>query len=62
MKGVITMADKKKKSGIFGLIKESLTQTGGCCGPGESCGCTPSKDGGDKKEGQKDNPKDNSKK
>ncbi len=56
------MADKKKKSGIFGLIKESLTQTGGCCGPGESCGCTPSKDGGDKKEGQKDNPKDNSKK
>jgi len=39
------MADKKKKSGIFGLIKESLNQTGGCCGPGETCGsdCSPPK-------------------
>lgn len=55
MKGVIKMADKKKKSGIFGLIKESLKQTGGCCGPGESC--TPSKVSDGKKEGQKDNPK-----
>lgn len=53
------MTDKKKKSGVWGLIKESLTQTGGCCGPGESCGpsCTPSKDAGGKKEGQKDTPK-----
>ena len=39
------MAEKKKKSGIFGLIKESLNQTGGCCGPGETCGpdCAPPK-------------------
>ncbi|WP_196598535.1 hypothetical protein [Pectinatus frisingensis] len=56
------MTDKKEKSGIWGLIKESLTQTGCGCGPG-GCGpsCEPSKDKG-KKEGQKDNPKDNSKK
>lgn len=57
MKGEITMTDKKKKLGIFGLIKESLKQTGGCCGPGESCGCTPSKVSDGKKKEQKDNPK-----
>ncbi len=29
---------EQKKKGIFSLIKDSLVQTGGCCGPGESCG------------------------
>lgn len=29
---------KKKKKGIFGAIRESMTKTGGCCGPGETCG------------------------
>lgn len=39
------MAEKKKKAGIFSLIRESLNQTGGCCGPGETCGpdCAPPK-------------------
>lgn len=30
--------DKKTKKGIFALIRESLTKTGGCCGAGETCG------------------------
>ena len=30
--------EKKKKKGIFGAIRESMTKTGGCCGPGETCG------------------------
>jgi hypothetical protein len=32
--------EKKKKKGLFSVIKESMTKTGGCCGPGESC-CGP---------------------
>ena len=28
----------KKKKGLFEFIKESMNKTGGCCGPGESCG------------------------
>ncbi len=53
------MADTKKKSGIWSLIKESLTQTGGCCGPGESCGpsCTPSKKENKAKEEKNDDQK-----
>lgn len=37
------MAENKKKQGIWSLIKESLNKSGGCCGPGESCGpkCAP---------------------
>jgi len=30
--------EKKKKKGLFSVIKESMTKTGGCCGPGETCG------------------------
>ena len=30
--------DKKKKKGLFSVIRESMTKTGGCCGPGETCG------------------------
>jgi hypothetical protein len=34
---------KKKKKGFFAMICESMTKTGGCCGPGESC-CGPAKE------------------
>ena len=27
----------EKKSGIFAVIWESMTKTGGCCGSGEDC-------------------------
>ena len=30
--------EKKKKKGFFSAIKESMLKTGGCCGPGETCG------------------------
>ena len=33
-------SEKKKKKGLFSVIRESMTKTGGCCGPGESC-CGP---------------------
>ena len=29
---------KNKKKGLFVTIKESMAKTGGCCGPGETCG------------------------
>lgn len=29
---------KAKKQGWLALVRESMTKTGGCCGPGESCG------------------------
>ena len=35
------MEENKKKKGILATIWESMTKTGGCCGPGESC-CGPS--------------------
>ena len=31
------METEKKKKGILATIWESMTKTGGCCGPGESC-------------------------
>ena len=40
----------KKKKGFFSMIWESMTKTGGCCGPGETCGgpvetcCGPAKE------------------
>ena len=34
--------NKKKKTGILAAIWESMTKTGGCCGSGESCGCSKS--------------------
>ncbi len=35
------METEKKKKGLLATIWESMTKTGGCCGPGESC-CGPS--------------------
>ena len=32
--------EAKKKKGFFSMIWESMTKTGGCCGPGETC-CGP---------------------
>jgi len=37
------METEKKKKGILATIWESMTKTGGCCGPGESC-CGPSEE------------------
>ena len=34
---------KKKGSGVLSAIWESMTKTGGCCGPGETC-CGPQDD------------------
>ena len=34
--------EKAKKKGWLATIRESMTKTGGCCGPGESC-CGPVK-------------------
>ena len=39
---------KKKKRGWLEAIRESMTKTGGCCGPGETC-CGPT-EGKDKEE------------
>lgn len=36
------METEKKKKGLLETIWESMTQTGGCCGGGQSCGCGPS--------------------
>jgi len=33
--------DSKRKKGLLAVIWESMTKTGGCCGSGESCGCSP---------------------
>ena len=30
--------ESKKKKGLLAVLWESLTKTGGCCGPGETCG------------------------
>ena len=38
------MQSEKKKKGLFSAIWESMTKTGGCCGSGESCGCSPQPD------------------
>ncbi|MHC4677191.1 MAG: hypothetical protein ACYTEK_00690 [Planctomycetota bacterium] len=38
------METKKKKKGLLAAIWESMTKTGGCCGPGESCCGPASKD------------------
>ena len=32
--------EKKKKKGFLSAIRESMNKTGGCCGTGESCGCS----------------------
>ncbi len=46
------MEDKKKnKKGLLSAIQESMDKTGGCCGPGETCG-------GSKKEDERKTDKD----
>lgn len=35
---VIKINNEKKKKGMLSVIKESMSKTGGCCGPGETCG------------------------
>lgn len=37
--------ERKKKKGLFAMIRESMSKTGGCCGPGETC-CGPAKEKG----------------
>ncbi|HDL64671.1 MAG TPA: hypothetical protein ENH12_04700 [Proteobacteria bacterium] len=32
--------EKAKKKGWLAAIRESMTRTGGCCGPGETCGAS----------------------
>jgi hypothetical protein len=47
---------ERKKKGIFSLLAmiwESMTKTGGCCGPGKSCGSTSNKSKMENKEKQK---------
>ena len=43
------MQNEKKRKGLFSMIWESMTKTGGCCGSGESCGCSPQPDNSKKK-------------
>ena len=43
------MANEKKKKGLLSIIWESMTKTGGCCGSGENCGCSPQQDNSKKK-------------
>ena len=49
--------ERKKKKGLFAMIRESMTKTGGCCGSGESC-CGPAGEKGeDAQESQKNTQK-----
>jgi hypothetical protein len=50
--------DKKKKKGALSALWESMTKTGGCCGSGESCGCSPQPDNSKKKTEPKEKVKD----
>ena len=34
----------EKKKGVLAAIWESMTKTGGCCGSGGNCGCSPQPD------------------
>jgi hypothetical protein len=45
MKGIDMKNEQKTKKGFFGMLRESFSKTGGCCGgPGETC-CGPSEEG-----------------
>jgi len=46
------METEAKKKGLLATIWESMTKTGGCCGPGESC-CGPSNEDNKKSNGKK---------
>ncbi len=49
---VITMPEeKKKKKGFLSAIRDSMDKTGGCCGPGENCGCSAPATGLEKSKG-----------
>ena len=39
----LRMKTERKKKGLLATIWESMTKTGGCCGPGEDC-CGPAKE------------------
>jgi hypothetical protein len=39
----IPVKTENKKKGLLATIWESMTKTGGCCGPGENC-CGPSEE------------------
>ena len=45
--------NENQKKGVFAAIWESMTKTGGCCGPGESCGCSPQSNTGQEKTKEK---------
>ncbi|MDD5772355.1 MAG: hypothetical protein PHX78_02690 [bacterium] len=46
--------DKKKNKGPIAAIWESMTKSGGCCGTGETCGCSEKDSGkGTKEENKK---------
>ena len=53
------METEKKKKGLLATIWESMTKTGGCCGPGENC-CGPS-ERNDKETHDKDTVEESSK-
>ena len=46
------METEAKKKGLLATIWESMTKTGGCCGPGKSC-CGPSNEDNKKSNGKK---------
>jgi hypothetical protein len=53
------METEKKKKGLLATIWESMTKTGGCCGPGENC-CGPT-ERNDKEPHDKDTVEESSK-
>jgi hypothetical protein len=51
--GEITMPEEnKKKKGFLSTIRESMNKTGGCCGAGETCGCSTPATGVEKTKGK----------
>jgi hypothetical protein len=48
----VNMKTERKKKGLLATIWESMTKTGGCCGPGEDC-CGPAKESDKKANEQK---------
>ena len=45
--------EQKQKKGFWATIWESMTKTGGCCGSGESCGCSAQPNNGKQKAKEK---------
>ena len=48
--------EKKKKKGFLSTIKESMNKSGGCCGSGETCDCSPVPEPDKSKEKKKTQP------